>query len=45
MPWVDPIKKREGAFDAALQPKIDELRIRYFYAEEFPNPPGTERPC
>ena len=33
LPWVDLINERAGSFDPALQPRIDEIRIRHFFAE------------
>ncbi len=30
-PWIDLIEKRDGAFDAELQPKLDRLRIAHFW--------------
>ena len=32
-PWVNLIKAREGAFDAALEPELRRQRVAYFYPE------------
>ncbi len=31
LPWIDLIEKRKGAYDAALEPLLNEMRENYFY--------------
>lgn len=42
LPWIDLIRTRAASFDPALQPQIDELRIRYFYGAGSENEPTRE---
>ena len=37
LPWREIIERREGAFDPALEPELERLRVRYFYGEERPH--------
>lgn len=37
LPWVDLIKKREGAIDHILEPKLIEMRVKYFYPDDAAN--------
>lgn len=32
-PWFDLIQKREGAFDAAMEPELKRMRVEYFYGK------------
>ncbi|AUF96449.1 acyltransferase [Pseudomonas shirazensis] len=32
-PWIDLIKKREGAYDPALEPMLAEVRRQYFFGD------------
>lgn len=34
LPWVKLVNQRIGTFDPELQPKIDEIRIRYFFGDD-----------
>ena len=34
LPWIGLIEKRAGAFDPALQPELDRLRIDHFFGTE-----------
>jgi acetyltransferase-like isoleucine patch superfamily enzyme len=31
LPWADLIAQREGSFDAALEPELKRLRVKYFF--------------
>jgi acetyltransferase-like isoleucine patch superfamily enzyme len=33
LPWADIIRQREGSYDAALEPKLIELRVAHFYRD------------
>jgi acetyltransferase-like isoleucine patch superfamily enzyme len=34
LPWADLIARREGAFDAAMEPELQRLRQKYFFEGE-----------
>lgn len=34
LPWADLIARREGAFDAAMEPELQRLRQKYFFEAE-----------
>ncbi len=33
-PWIELIEQREGSFDAALEPRLREMRVKHFYGGE-----------
>jgi acetyltransferase-like isoleucine patch superfamily enzyme len=33
LPWSHLIKEREGAFDPVLEPKLREIRVKYFFPD------------
>jgi hypothetical protein len=33
-PWIDLIRQREGVFDPELEPKLQAMRIEYFFGEQ-----------
>jgi len=35
-PWVHIINAREGGFDPVLEPSLRDMRVRYFFPEDFP---------
>jgi acetyltransferase-like isoleucine patch superfamily enzyme len=34
LPWADLIARREGAFDAAMEPELQRLRQKYFFERD-----------
>ena len=34
LPWADIIRKREGAYDAKLEPILIAMRVKYFFHDE-----------
>ena len=34
MPWADLIERRDGSFDAGIQPALDRMRIEHFFQPE-----------
>jgi acetyltransferase-like isoleucine patch superfamily enzyme len=44
LPWMHLIRQRAGAFDAALQPEIDEVRINHFFGPESQPDPSHQEP-
>jgi acetyltransferase-like isoleucine patch superfamily enzyme len=34
LPWAEMIRKREGGFDAAMEPELVRQRIKYFYPDD-----------
>jgi acetyltransferase-like isoleucine patch superfamily enzyme len=35
LPWADLIARRDGAFDAAMEPELQRLRQKYFFEGDF----------
>ena len=36
LPWAEVLARRSGAFDPVLQPELDRIRIRHFFADDEP---------
>lgn len=44
LPWADLIERREGAFDASLEPELQRRRQKYFFEEELKERTSKVRP-